>query len=71
MFYIKAQLTDDIQINVDIYEDQIFTKCPDCEVEIQADNDLLISVLKDGDLSSTSIICEQCTRTRKKNGKKL
>ena len=62
MFYIKKQVSDDIGIKIDIYDDEIFTQCPKCGKEIQVDNETLVNILKDADLSSTSLYCGKCSK---------
>lgn len=61
MFYLKTKINDSIEIKVPLLSDEIYTKCLECRREIEVDAELLQSVLEDGDLSSSSIICEVCT----------
>lgn len=61
MFYLKTKINDGIEIKVPIYDDEIYTQCDECGKEIEVDTDLLKSVLEDGDLASTAIICGHCT----------
>lgn len=56
MFYIKT-VHEGKQIEVEIYGDEIYTRCFNCGKEIQVDDELMREVLKDGDLSSTSLAC--------------
>lgn len=65
MFYLKTNINDVIEIRVPIYSDEIYTQCGECGKEIEVDTELLIGVLQDGCLSSSSIICEECTEIRK------
>lgn len=63
MFYVKTQINEHIEIKIDLYDDEIFTQCPDCGVELEVDNETLIAVLKDdGDFPSTSIYCKECSK---------
>lgn len=62
MFYVKTNLNKNIEIKVDLYDDEIFTQCPKCGKEIQVDNETLANILKDADLSSTSLYCEKCSK---------
>ncbi|PKR86126.1 hypothetical protein [Heyndrickxia camelliae] len=63
MFYVKTKINDHVEIKIDLYEDEIFTQCPDCGVEQEVDNQTLISVLEDdGDFASTSIYCADCSQ---------
>lgn len=65
MFYVKTNITDDVEIKVNLYDDEIFTQCTKCGKEIQVDTELLKSILEDGDLASTSIYCEECSKLEK------
>lgn len=56
MFYIKTE-HEGKRIKVDIYGDEIYTACFNCGKEMQVDDEMLREVMKDGDLSSTSISC--------------
>jgi hypothetical protein len=57
MFYLKTH-HEGKPIEVEIYGDEIFTRCYNCGKEIQVDDQLLREVLADGgDLSSTSLAC--------------
>lgn len=65
MFFVKAQISEGVEIKVDLYEDEIFTTCPDCGVEHSVDHDVLAEVLKEADFASTSIFCSKCTSARR------
>lgn len=56
MFYIKTIVEGEI-IEIPIYDDEIFTRCYNCGSEMQADTEMLLNVLTDGDLSSTRVAC--------------
>ncbi|CAM4101254.1 hypothetical protein L1N85_10910 [Paenibacillus alkaliterrae] len=56
MFYIKTEHGGK-QIKVEIFGDEIYTICFNCGKEIQVDDETLREVMKDGDLSSTSLSC--------------
>ncbi|MCW6665287.1 hypothetical protein NHG32_06295 [Aerococcaceae bacterium NML191219] len=59
MFYIKQKLGQDLEIKVDIHDENVFTRCPYCGMEIAVD---LVEVLSDGesDLYSTAVVCATC-----------
>lgn len=59
MFYVKAKINEEVSINIDITDENVFTKCPGCEKEQQVD---LQEILKDGDLFGTTVICADCTK---------
>lgn len=56
MFYVKTEY-EGIPIQVTIYGDDIYTKCFNCGVEMEVDDDTLREVMKNGDLSSTRLAC--------------
>lgn len=62
MFYVKTNISDDVEIKVDLYDDEIYTQCPKCGKEIQVETEVLRQVLLDGDLASTSLYCEKCSK---------
>lgn len=62
MFYVKTNISDDVEIKVDLYDDEIFTQCPKCGKEIPVETEDLKLVLKDGDFASSSLYCEECSK---------
>lgn len=63
MFYVKTNISNNAEIKVELYEDEIYTHCYECGKEIQVDTDILINIwTTDGDLSSTSIKCKECSK---------
>ncbi|MBU5214392.1 hypothetical protein [Heyndrickxia oleronia] len=63
MFYLKTKINEHIEMKIDLYDDEIFTQCPDCGVEQEVETDVIIGVLKDGgDFASTSIYCKECSK---------
>lgn len=62
MFYIKKKISNDIEVNIDLYDDEIYTKCTKCGKEYQMSNEDLIHVLENEDLVSTTIECDKCYR---------
>jgi hypothetical protein len=63
MFYVKQTINDSLEIRVEIHDDNVFTTCPDCGVEICVDISELFS---DGesDLYGTAIFCPECSKSR-------
>lgn len=60
MIYHKVYLEKlNKTINIDVYGDDLFTKCPDCGIEQQLDDDMLRSV---EDFGGTSFYCTDCTK---------
>lgn len=63
MFYVKAKINDDVEIKVNIYGDDIYTNCLDCEKEFQVSEEELEVYLHEG-LSSISACCKECSIKR-------
>ncbi len=62
MFYIKTKIADNLEIKVDLYGDEIYTKCGKCGKELEVDTETLEKVLKHGDLVSTTMYCDKCSK---------
>ena len=60
MFYIKTQISDAAELNVEIQDDNVFTRCPACGREFAID---IAELLQDGesDLYGTAVYCAQCS----------
>lgn len=61
MYYIKAEIAQEVTIKAEITDENVFTTCPDCGVEhpvVLAD-----TVDADGrlDLFGTAIYCPECS----------
>jgi uncharacterized Zn finger protein len=61
MLYVKAQISEEVEIRVPLYGDQIYSPCPDCGKETEVDEEVLLEILKDGDLAGTAVYCESCS----------
>jgi hypothetical protein len=61
MFYVKQVMESGIEIKVPVTEEDIVTNCYECQKEIQLDAERLISILDDGDLNSTKLMCDTCS----------
>lgn len=62
MLYIKTRVSENIEIKVDLYEDEIYTQCPLCSKEMQVGFEELKDLLNQGgDFSSTVWYCEECS----------
>ena len=61
MFYVKETMGDDVEVNIEINDENVFCRCPHCGSEVQVD---LQEILSDGDsdLFGTAVLCENCTR---------
>ncbi len=62
MFYVKKNINDEIELEIELYEDDIYTYCRDCGKIIQIENEHLADILKCGDLSNTSVCCKECSK---------
>lgn len=70
MLYLKTKINNHIEIKVDLYDDEIFTMCPECGIEHEVDTEMIISILKNGgDFSSTSVYCSDCSKSNKRETK--
>jgi hypothetical protein len=63
MFYVKEKLSDTVEINAEIHDDNVFCTCPGCGSEVCVD---LAELLNDGegDLYSASVYCPACSMKR-------
>jgi hypothetical protein len=69
MFYVKTQLSDGMTVKTEITDENVFTNCPACGVEVPIDIAELFSD-GEGDLFGTSVYCVDCSKRRaeKKSG---
>lgn len=61
MFYIKTKITDDVEVKINLYDDEIYTTCPKCGKEMQVTTEDIKLVFMEGDFSSSSLLCEDCS----------
>lgn len=61
MFYVKEQLTDAMEISIEINDENVYCRCPICGDEVQVN---LAEVFADGeiDLLGTSVMCDECSK---------
>ena len=61
MFYVKAQLSDALEVTIEINDENVFCHCPHCGSEVQVD---LAEVFADGeiDLFGTAVLCKNCSK---------
>lgn len=63
MLYIKAKLTENIVVNVPLYDNRIYTQCPDCGTEHTIEPDILAHIVSEGgDFAGSSVFCEKCSQ---------
>ena len=70
MFYIKTNISDNVEIKVDLYEDEIYTQCPKCGKEIQIEAEEIADIVREQGLASTSVYCEECSKEVKNANQK-
>lgn len=67
MFYVKSKINEAVEINVDITDENVYTRCPGCGAEISID---IVEEIRNGDfdLFGTTVYCsDKClTAMRKK-----
>ena len=63
MFYVKASISETVEITVEIQDDNVFCVCPECGSEVYVD---LAEVFSDGegDLYGTAVFCSECSKSR-------
>ena len=68
MFYVKAKLTEEAEINIELNDENVFTRCIGCGEEIQVD--IQEECRSDYfDLLGTSMYCTECSqKIRKERG---
>jgi hypothetical protein len=63
VLYTKVKLSDDVVLIVPIYDDEIYTICPECGVEHAVDPEIIAHMLNEGDdFASASVYCEKCSK---------
>lgn len=66
MIYVKIELADSAELRMPLYEDEIFSACPQCGKEAPVHPEHLIEILKDkdSDFPGTSVYCDDCSLAR-------
>ena len=62
MFYVKERLNDAVEVNVEITDENVFTRCPGCGDEVCVDLAELFGGDEDCELYGTAVDCEECSR---------
>lgn len=61
MLYLKAQINEQVELKIDLYDDEIFTTCPGCGKEVQVEPQDLVEIIQSGgDFVGTNIYCNGC-----------
>ena len=63
MFYIKTKLPDGKTVKTEVTDENVFTRCVECDAELQVD---LVELASDEhfDLCGTGIYCSRCSCKR-------
>ena len=70
MFYVKEQRLNGGIVKIEITDENVFTRCPDCKRELSVDLVELFSD-SDGDLFSTRVVCSACTKKKSTSRRKF
>ncbi len=67
MFYVKEKINESMEISIQITDENVFSHCPMCGVELMVD---IAEILSDGesDLYGTSIYCSECSKRIRAGG---
>ncbi len=61
MFYVKEQLSDAVEVSIEINDENVFCRCPVCGSEVRVDIDGLLKE-EDTDLFRTAVLCDECSK---------
>ena len=67
MFYIKENLNDTISISVEINNENVYCRCPQCGAEVPVDLSIFWTA-ENFDIFSSAVYCDACTKKRLKGG---
>lgn len=64
MIYLKKQLKDGTKLDIPVYDDEFYCRCPNCGREFQLTPELLEEIICDDDcdFASTTISCGDCEK---------
>lgn len=71
MFYVKTRLDPETVIEVDITDENVFTRCPECGAEVQIDLNDMVDEGGQLDLYGVSVCCEVCSRKHWKRAHRI
>lgn len=60
MFYVKSKFAEGTEINIEITDENVYTRCPACGAEISVD---IAEEMRNADLDlyGTAFYCEKCS----------
>ncbi len=71
MFYVKELINDGMEVTIEISDENVFCKCPDCGRETNVDLEELSHTNEGLDLFGSAVLCEECSKKfyrRNRNG---
>jgi len=65
MFYIKENLNDTTSISVEINNENVYCRCPQCGAEVPVDLSVFWTA-ENFDIFNSAVYCDACTQKRLK-----
>lgn len=63
MLYIKTKLNEHVEIKVELYEDEIYTRCGGCNKEVPIEPENIATIINEGsNFAGTTFYCEKCSK---------
>lgn len=62
MIYLKTELDDGKKVEVDVYGDEFYCRCPKCGKEVHLDNEMVKHCAIEDDFGGTSFYCKECAK---------
>lgn len=62
MFYVKENVSDTMAVSVEINDENVFCKCPECGGETNVDLEALSHTDEGLDLFGSAVLCEECSK---------
>jgi uncharacterized protein with PIN domain len=63
LLYIKTKLNEHVEIKVELYEDEIYTRCGGCNKEVPIEPENIATIINEGsNFAGTTFYCEKCSK---------
>jgi uncharacterized protein with PIN domain len=63
LLYIKTKLNEHVEIKVELYEDEIYTRCGGCNKEMPVEPENIATIINEGsNFAGTTFYCEKCSK---------
>jgi uncharacterized protein with PIN domain len=63
LIYVKTKLNEHVEIKVELYEDEIYTRCGGCYKEMPVDLENIATIINEGsDFAGTTFYCDKCSK---------